>query len=324
MEEVVLAMELLVQTTSLGLDNPYMLALLIPALLFLAIIYRRVKNNRRMLNRFLEEETSCHLIVKLSVVSKFVLIILLVVLVSIPYIEKTLVKEVGIEDADLLSQKNVIHMILVDVSKSMNYLEGNMKRVDLAKNAITEYLKNLENTRDNIMLVVFSGNIKTIYVGNVTVALEKVGEIRAGEKYTALGDALSYALSYASASQLPIVVLLVTDGGQNYGLKPASVAEEYKKKNVPLLVVKIGSDPRGDSILGEISSKAGAKVYSLDDFTKEAIDDLVKEISNEARYSALKARGETYVEYKVKDYSINGCICLAVVALLFLAVIDGV
>ncbi len=320
---MVLAMVPPVQTISLGFENPYMFSLLPPALLTLGYIYFRARRNILSLRKILEEVTSYGFIRKLSTVSKFAVIVILVLLASTPYIERVEIRDVSIEDVDLLAEKNIIHIILIDISKSMNYLEGGLRRIDLAKNVVVNYLRALKAKGDETLIIVFAGDVEVIYEGKVPGAIDKVEAIEAGEKYTALGDALSYALSYATSSQLPVAVVLVTDGGNNYGLEPIGIAEAYSRENIPLIIVRVGNDPRG-ATLGNISSKAKAKIFSVDEFTQGAIGDLVEEIGREARYQALKARGEAYITYRVRDYTINSYIHIVAIALLLLAIIDGV
>lgn len=244
----------------------------------------------------------------------FIINVMLLVLVifsaSIPFLVYRERKSVTFEDTELLFDKNVLIVFLIDVSKSMNYPLGASTRIEVVKRVIKETILALgKNT--SIMITVFSGRVYQIFYGKPDGAVVAVDKIVAGEKYTAIGDSLSYALSVAKVSKLPTAVILVSDGRNNYGSDPVSVAESYKYSNVPLFILAVGE--RG--LLPRVAEAADGKIYDVNEFTTSSLEDLVDELSRNARYMALKARGEAYIEEEKKDYTLFYLVTLVALTL---------
>ena len=239
-----------------------------------------------------------------------VLLFLVILSASVPFLVYREKKNVSFDEAQLLSGKKVLVVFLIDVSKSMNYPLGTSTRIEVVKRVIKETITALGKNA-SVMIAVFSGNVHQVFFGESDKAFVVVDEIVAGEKYTAIGDALSYALSVAKASDTPTAVILVSDGRNNYGSDPVTVAKMYKYSGIPLLILAVGE--RG--ILPKIAEAADGKIYDVNEFTSFSLEDLVGELSRRARYMALKARGEAYIEEKVRDYSLFYLVSLIVLAL---------
>lgn len=240
------------------------------------------------------------------------LLSMIVLSASVPYLRYRERRAVSFEEARLLAGKRVLVLFLVDVSKSMNYPLGASTRIEAAKDAMRRVIEALgENT--SIMIVVFSGRVRQVFYGETERALASVENITAGERYTAIGDALSYALSAARVSGIPAAVILVSDGKNNYGSDPEAVARMYRQTGTPLIVLAVG----GRGVLPRVAEASGGRIYDLNEFTTPSLGDLVGDIARTARYAALKARGEAYVEDEVRDYSLFYLVSLAALALFF-------
>ena len=229
--------------------------------------------------------------------ASLVSIFLLSMASSVPYTVYRERVSVGEADLDLLSGKVVQIVFLVDVSKSMKYELAGEERILIAKKLLEKALDAL-GPNTTVVLATFSGRVRIAYRGPASKAWEKVENITAGERYTAIGDALTFALSLAKASGIPTGVVLVSDGRNNYGIDPVSAAKEYRRADTPLILVSIGEE----GVLPDVAEASGGRLYSVNSFTVDALGDLSAELARKARYSALKARGEAFVEVEKKSY----------------------
>ncbi|MEM2795615.1 MAG: hypothetical protein QXY49_07160, partial [Thermofilaceae archaeon] len=137
---------------------------------------------------------------------------------------------------------------------------------------------------------------------------------------TALGDSLLYALSISNVADLPAVVVLVSDGMSNYGSDPLQVATLFKSKGLPMMIISIG----GQGIIPQVTEAAGAEVYVVNEFTIEAIESLAAKAAREARYNALLAKGEAYIEEVRRSYEPARILSMIALFLAFSALVDGV
>ena len=308
-----------VQTISLSLGRPEALLVLVPTFILALVLFVRTARTRRKLaaalgGRFRKEYSG--LALKLAVAA------LICLSLAEPYVSYSRRVDVPLDKADLLSSRPVLHVVLLDVSRSMTYMEAGEGRISIAKKVLKKYFSQLPST-DRVLLAVFSRKVETLGLSTPSSALEELGGVEAEGRYSAVGDALVYAVSACRVSQTPSVVLLVTDGGWNYGSSPLDAAKAYSEEGIPLVIVRVGSDPRGSSLY-EVADKTGSRVYEADEFSLEAINDMVGEIREFARYSALKARGLAYVEVEERDYSPTLYVLLVAAALLPLSLKEGV
>lgn len=321
--EAALGLDSLQATTNgavemLGWEHPEIF-LLSPLIVLALILYRRSKKNVEALEKlFVPVLRRKYLRISFTL---FKLLFLASVLVAAagPYYTYQVEEHVPVEDARLLKGKPVMHVILIDVSKSMSYQLGLTSRLDAAKKLLETYLSKL-GEKDVVHLVAFYGEVRPLYTGKPVDAVAALNKLRADKKYTAIGDALAYACSYARASRLPAVILLVSDGKNNYGGDPVQAAEVLREANVPLAVVAVGDD----GVLGRVAEAAGGKVYLLNEFTSEAVLDFASQVARDARYSALSARGEAVISKTVYDYS--PAVVAAVLAVVFFvaSMVEGV
>lgn len=246
-------------------------------------------------------------------------LIALIIAAATPYYEYTVRREVPVEQIDRLSGKEVLHVILLDVSRSMTYGHGTRTRFEAAVEVLQKYLSSLTPS-DRVHLAVFSSSVRRVCDGRPADCLHALEGLAAGERYTAIGDALLYALSLLDVAAEPAVVVLVSDGVNNYGSDPVQAAELFNAKGLPMTIISIG----GLGVLPQIAKAAGAEVYTVDEFTVEAVESLAAKAAREARYSALLARGEAYVEEAVRSYEPARILSILALILVVFALIDGV
>ena len=312
-------MSLQAPTIKLGFDYPLVLLALPLVYVVLLILYYKSRRNRLELEKLLEDTSTLKHLRKPLTIAKLLAATLLVVSAASPFIEHRVATEITIENIGSITLPQTHHILLVDASKSMTYSEGAWTRISLAKKFLKKYLSYL-NASDLVTLVEFCGEIKHTYAGSPREASEYVEKISAGYKYTAIGDALQYGLSLAKLSQSPVVVILVSDGKQNYGSDPIKVAEHFTEEKVPLIVISVTSSP----LLEEIASVSGGKIFYVDKFTADILSTVVSKACSTAKYSALKARGKTVIYTWHRDYTISYALGLLALLLLLASLLDGV
>lgn len=249
----------------------------------------------------------------LVISSKLLLLILLVALLCQPYVERVEKRLIETGDLEAMREVPATIMLLVDVSRSMEY--GN--RIGEAEAFVLSLLSQLGGG-DRVVVVLFAGEAEVVYEGppsNFTV------EFKAGRRYSAIGDALSLALSYSRASNLPVGVVLVSDGGWNYGSDPVQVARAYG--GVPLAAVHVGYGASSNpELLMRVAEASGGWYYEV---TQEGLNSLTENLYSEVKYAALASRGENYVEHAVRDYALPQLAAWAIfIVVLPLTLIDGV
>jgi len=246
-------------------------------------------------------------------------LLLLVVAAAQPYVEYRVPRRVTVAEEGLLRARPVVVVVLLDVSKSMGYPMGTGSRMDAAKRVLRSLLAGLDGNA-TVHLVFFSGNVTPVYTGDASGAAAALEEARGVERYTAVGDALAYAAGFLRASSLPGAVLLVSDGGQNYGSDPVTVAAAYRSLHIPLIVLAVD----GPGVLPRVAEAAGARLYRLDEYTLPAAGSLGDSLWREVRLEALQARGEAVVWSVRRSYVPAAALALLAVVLAALSLIEGV
>ncbi len=317
-------LSLLATTSQVGLEEPLYLALSAPLLALLAALYYLARKRLKALEAGLGPSALSRAGKALratSMLAKVALAVLLAVAASKPYLEVRTVEELKPWDEDVLVSRPALLVILLDVSKSMNYPGPSGPRFSTAVRVVKELLKRVPRS-DEVALVAFSATPRLVCRGSGEECLDALKALKAGERYTAIGNALAYATSLARASQQPVAVVLVSDGSNNYGPDPLEVAVALRRERISLIAMQVGGRP---GALKEIAEAAGGKAYEAIPSVLEALDEVVGSIYLEAKYEALKLRGAAYVERRVRDYSTaSAALWLAIAALAVLSVVDGV
>ncbi len=184
------------------------------------------------------------------------------------------------------------YIILVDVSPSMH--AGNTPRLDTALKVVRMIV---DNIRDNgtIVLSVFGGRVEQLYVGKPTNISRILYVIRNYDiKYTAIGDAIGYAVSCTHASRLPSIAVIITDGANNYGSDPVQTYIYANKTHLPILFIRINSDPRANQLFAELA-RHDAYIVSASSFNLKSLEPVIGQAMQRMKYTALVETGKNYV-----------------------------
>jgi Ca-activated chloride channel family protein len=275
----------------LELARPHALAL-IGLIVIIVYLWRRAKQNYSLVSSRLQS---------LSRGTGFpyglvVALILFSIAASEPSITVYEHVEVNIANIDRVMDVPIALVVAVDTSKSMDYIDGGVSRMQMTK----DFLAKLASYAGNftIVLMKFSGQVELMYSGSPVNATAIIEGLTGGERYSAIGDAIGAAVSYARVSGLPTAVIVVTDGGWNYGSDPVQAALQAEEQGVPVAFVLVGSDARGFR-LEERLRASGIRVYRLDSFTYNVLDRLAEQVAKNARLEALKASGQAEIEIPV-------------------------
>jgi len=295
-------------------ERPEYILFLIPALVAYSVLLAYTRRNYFKLCRILiPVKKRGSWVRNLVVFSKLLLLLLLAASLCQPYMEKIEKRPIEIGDLEAMKKVPALIMLLIDVSKSMEYGNRIREAEAFMLNLFTQF-----GDEDQIAVVFFAGEAEIVYEGppsNFTV------DLKAGKRYSAIGDALSLALSYSRASNLPVGVILVTDGGWNYGSDPVQVAKSYG--DVPLAVVHVGFGASSNpELLMEVAEASNGWYYEV---TWKGLKSLTENLYSEVKYAALASRGKNYVEYTVKDYALPQLAIWAIFSIILpLTLVDGV
>ena len=295
-------------------ERPEYILFLIPALVAYSVLLAYTRRNYFKLCRILiPVKKRGSWVRNLVVFSKLLLLLLLAASLCQPYMEKIEKRPIEIGDLEAMKKVPALIMLLIDVSKSMEYGNRIREAEAFMLNLFSQF-----GDEDQIAVVFFAGEAEIVYEGppsNFTV------DLKAGKRYSAIGDALSLALSYSRASNLPVGVILVTDGGWNYGSDPVQVAKSYG--DVPLAVVHVGFGASSNpELLMEVAEASNGWYYEV---TWEGLKSLTENLYSEVKYAALASRGKNYVEYTVKDYALPQLAIWAIFSIILpLTLVDGV
>ncbi len=302
-----------------GFEQPALLLLLAPASAAAALIWERSKRRFEEVAAALGPPRGWSRLGDALALARAAALLLLVVAAAQPYVEYRVPRKITVAEEGLLRARPVVMVVLLDVSKSMGYPMGAGSRMDAAKHVLHSFLVGLDGNA-TVHLVFFSGNVTPVYTGDARGAAKVLDEARGVEKYTAIGDALAYAIGFLRASSLPGAVLLVSDGGQNYGSDPVTVAAAYRSLHIPLVVLAVD----GPGVLPQVASAAGAKMYKVDEYSMPAASSLGDVLWREARLEALQARGEAVVWIVRKSHAPTAVLALLAAILAAMSLLEGV
>ncbi|OYT39630.1 MAG: hypothetical protein B6U89_03865 [Desulfurococcales archaeon ex4484_58] len=269
-----------------------LLPITIATLLYIVRSIRLKKNVLRQTLYYSEKSFS-----KLLIVFKLVVPFLLLIGISQPMlvVERNIVIDTIDEVKNYSGELPVNYIVLIDVSPSMYRGEN----IDQALDTLYSLLKFM-NRSDYIVLSVFAGEVYELYRGPVSNVSNYIPMITTyKQNYTAIGTALSWALSYASISPLPTIVFVLSDGANNYGGDPLEAVETLNKSGVPVIFIKIGDDPRGYELYSELIRR-GYTVVDPSGLSRDQLEGVAENLVYESKLLALKIKGKAYVKYR--DY----------------------
>ena len=300
----------------IGFEYPWLLLALAPTLPTLLLLMARSRGSvRRMLS--LVGGRSSRILTGLQLLRIVAAIMLAmsaagVYTVSIVYVDADSVP------AEYLAEAKAIHVILVDDSRSMSYREGLHTRLDQAKKIVKEYLESM-GPGDRVILYSFHSRVEKLCEGTPQECINALDLLTGSRRYTALGTAIGQVQAARSAG-LPVVGVVVTDGGHNYGPPPESVVQGLGDTVVAL--VRVGSDPRGE-LLKDLAAHGNILYYDASRVSAEGIvEDLAKDLYRTAKVEAL-AGGRGTVPVATRDYTLTAVMAALAGILLALSMVAG-
>ncbi|RLE70858.1 MAG: hypothetical protein DRJ37_05935, partial [Thermoprotei archaeon] len=167
-------------------ERPEYILFLIPALVAYSVLLAYTRRNYFKLCRILiPVKKRGSWVRNLVVFSKLLLLLLLAASLCQPYMEKIEKRPIEIGDLEAMKKVPALIMLLIDVSKSMEYGNRIREAEAFMLNLFSQF-----GDEDQIAVVFFAGEAEIVYEGppsNFTV------DLKAGKRYSAIGDALSLA-----------------------------------------------------------------------------------------------------------------------------------
>lgn len=164
--------------------------------------------------------------------------IILIVALSRPRIAKSL---------NPFMEKGIDIALLLDVSGSMESVDFEPNRLEVAKKTINDFIK--ERLEDRIALVVFAGNAYTripltLDHDMVSSSIKEVDVASVKEQGTAIGMAISVGMNRLKKSDSASkIMILVTDGDNNAGaIDPITASQLSKDLGIKIYTIGVGTD----------------------------------------------------------------------------------
>lgn len=146
-----------------------------------------------------------------------------------------------------VSKHGIDIAIALDVSGSMQSVDFDPNRLEVARKTIRDFVDQRPN--DRISLIVFAGTAYTrvpltLDHNVVRESLQNVSFESVNEEGTAIGMAISVGLNRLKKSDSPSkIIILVTDGANNAGsINPETASELAKEYGIKIYTIGVGSD----------------------------------------------------------------------------------
>jgi len=277
------------------LTNPWVLIILPVLTGIVIIIHRRASQNKAVLEKSLMGRGANTRFKLISIVVAITLLVLALSQPIITYQEKIPIHSLK----DMIKYNSKLpaqYIILVDVSPSMH--RGIPQRIDTAVKVVETIIDSIKDN-GTIVLSVFGGCVEQLYVGSPDNATKIIGLIKNYNiKYTAIGDAIGYAISCARASSLPSVAIIITDGANNYGPNPIQSYIYANKSRLPVLFIRIDDDPRANPLFAELARHGAYIVSAINDYSINWLKPVIINAVQHMKYLALIESGKNYVLIK--------------------------
>ena len=301
-------------------EHPFLLILLVPILLLYGYILNKTIRNRKILASTLNYPFKTVLRTVIDA-AKIVAPILLVLALTTPVLihEYQVIIDTPEKLVKYSGELPARFIFLIDVSPSM-YREN---RIDQAISTCKAFLEKL-NVSDQVVIAVFGGEVREIYMGDPNGALKIIGAIKKYEiKYTSISSALGWAQGLIKASGIPGVVIVLTDGANNYGGDPVQAAWIINASGTPVVFIKVGNDPRGIPLFHKLSSK-GILVLNANNLDKESLEMIAEKTVIDTKLDTLVNHGKNKINLYRKDYTLTIILYSLTIGLLLFTRIEGV
>ncbi|MFW5982191.1 MAG: VWA domain-containing protein [Halanaerobiaceae bacterium] len=146
-----------------------------------------------------------------------------------------------------INREGIDIALLVDVSGSMESVDFEPNRLEVARKTIDDFIQ--ERVEDRLSLVIFAGNAYTkvpltLDHSIVRKSLEEVDTDSVNQDGTAIGMGISVGLNRLKKSDAESrIMILVTDGENNTGgINPLTAVELAREMGVKIYTIGVGSD----------------------------------------------------------------------------------
>lgn len=220
------------------LPNWYFL-LFIPLIIYL--FFKREKKSAlkfssvKLLKSYGYKNTIKHKIGRYIILTSLILLVIAMARPQLPAVSSPVFKQ-GIDIA-----------IALDVSGSMQSVDFEPNRLEVARKTIQDFVEQRPN--DRISLIVFAGTAYTrvpltLDHNVVKESLQNISFESVNEDGTAIGMAISVGINRLKKSDSPSkVIILVTDGSNNAGsINPETATELAKEQGIKIYTIGVGSD----------------------------------------------------------------------------------
>jgi Ca-activated chloride channel family protein len=150
-------------------------------------------------------------------------------------------------EAGIINQNGIDITMALDVSGSMQSVDFEPNRLEVARKTIQEFIK--ERPQDRISLIIYAGTAYTkvpltLDHNIVRESLDGVNFQSVNEDGTAIGMAISVGLNRLKKSDSASkIMILLTDGANNAGaINPDTAAELAKEMGVRIYTIGVGTD----------------------------------------------------------------------------------
>lgn len=133
--------------------------------------------------------------------------------------------------------------IIIDISGSMMATDFFPSRIAVAKDSAKIFINKIKGNWE-ACLVTFNNNV---FVNNALTSsredlLLSLAQVDANYGGTAIGDAIMTTLALLEGSSMPHkVIVLLTDGENNYGIDPIQAAQSARTKKIPIYCIGMGT-----------------------------------------------------------------------------------
>jgi len=166
------------------------------------------------------------------------------------------------------SKEGIDIIVALDVSGSMLAEDLHPSRIEAAKENIKEFFTQIKN--DRLAVIIFAGKAftqspltfdKNILLEHIEkISTQSINQGVRGLSGTAVGDAILAAINrFKKSEDRSKVLILLTDGEANVGIKPSLAAQMAKKDNIKIYTIGIGSEGK---VKIPYKNHFGQKVYS--------------------------------------------------------------
>ncbi len=213
--------------------------------------------------------------------------------------------------SELISDENKSHktMIIFDASGSMWGLINGTKKLDIAKNALKDTVKNLNDSKIGLMAYGHRRNgdcgdieILTNPQKNNSENISKILDKISPKGRTPIGGAISEAAKFLNSKEIASNVILISDGDESCGVNLCEFAKELKSesKNFKVSVIAFNIENSETTGLRCLANETGGEFI----FTKDGNE------LNEALSKTTGSKKKTFTPNSQQDVDSNAIVKL--------------